>query len=178
MFARYRARDPQSGLPSPYLLGDLLRACANRRATFRTWHLSEGLNSLLTTAWHIRYSPIGAASKLCATLSTPNRLGQADSREPTSGLEPLICSLRVRRCGKGALTPCVSGSTGQFQQLSPIPCQQGTEEEFPVYVLLNRCQRSQHYQTSCQEQHVGSDFGDPDEDRPPPPSNEAVSRGL
>ena len=40
----------------------LLRACANRRATFRTWHLSEGLNSLLTTAWHIRYSPIGAAS--------------------------------------------------------------------------------------------------------------------
>src|SRR5215211_2007963 len=40
-----------------------LRACANRRATFRTWHLSEGLNSLLTTAWHIRYSPIGAASK-------------------------------------------------------------------------------------------------------------------
>ena len=39
-----------------------LRACANRRATFRTWHLSEGLNSLLTTAWHIRYSPIGAAS--------------------------------------------------------------------------------------------------------------------
>jgi hypothetical protein len=46
-----------------------LRACANRRATFRTWHLSEGLNSLLTTAWHIRYSPIGAASKLliCTT---------------------------------------------------------------------------------------------------------------
>jgi hypothetical protein len=42
---------------------DPLRACANRRATFRTWHLSEGLNSLLTTAWHIRYSPIGAASK-------------------------------------------------------------------------------------------------------------------
>jgi hypothetical protein len=40
-----------------------IRACANRRATFRTWHLSEGLNSLLTTAWHIRYSPIGAASK-------------------------------------------------------------------------------------------------------------------
>jgi len=39
-----------------------IRACANRRATFRTWHLSEGLNSLLTTAWHIRYSPIGAAS--------------------------------------------------------------------------------------------------------------------
>jgi hypothetical protein len=39
-----------------------LRACANRRATFRTWHLSERLNSLLTTAWHIRYSPIGAAS--------------------------------------------------------------------------------------------------------------------
>jgi hypothetical protein len=40
-----------------------IRACANRRATFRTWHLSEGLNSLLTTAWHIRYSPIGATSK-------------------------------------------------------------------------------------------------------------------
>src|SRR5215218_5133318 len=51
---------------APYttVLSALLRACANRRATFRTWHLSEGLNSLLTTAWHIRYSPIGAASKL------------------------------------------------------------------------------------------------------------------
>jgi hypothetical protein len=45
-----------------YVQASELRACANRRATFRTWHLSEGLNSLLTTAWHIRYSPIGAAS--------------------------------------------------------------------------------------------------------------------
>jgi hypothetical protein len=40
----------------------VLRACANRRATFRTWQLFEGLYSLLTTACHIRYSPIGAAS--------------------------------------------------------------------------------------------------------------------
>jgi hypothetical protein len=39
-----------------------LRACANRWATFRTWQLLEGLYSLLTIAWHIRYSPIGAAS--------------------------------------------------------------------------------------------------------------------
>ena len=41
----------------------LLRGRANRRATFRTWQLFEGLYSLLTTACHIRYSPIGAASK-------------------------------------------------------------------------------------------------------------------
>src|SRR5918994_2361560 len=50
-------------IPALYYWNFIVRACANRRATFRTWHLSEGLNSLLTTAWHIRYSPIGAASK-------------------------------------------------------------------------------------------------------------------
>jgi hypothetical protein len=32
--------------------------------------------------------------------------------------------------------------------------------------------------TGLQEQHVGGDFGNPDEDRPPPPGNKAVSRGL
>jgi hypothetical protein len=59
------AGDPLVALVLPHPSADViceLRACANRRATFRTWHLSEGLNSLLTTAWHIRYSPIGAAS--------------------------------------------------------------------------------------------------------------------
>jgi hypothetical protein len=50
--------------------------------------------------------------------------------------------------------------------------------EFPVFVLFNRCQRSQHYQTGRQEQHVGGDFGDPDDDRPPHLSNEAVSRAF
>jgi hypothetical protein len=46
----------------PGLIIWFFRACANRRATFRTWQFFEGLYSLLTTACHIRYSPIGAAS--------------------------------------------------------------------------------------------------------------------
>src|SRR5215203_5411284 len=60
-------------LSTVFLCGDLslfsvraarnLRACANRRATFRTWQLLERLHSLLTAPYHIRYSPIGAASK-------------------------------------------------------------------------------------------------------------------
>jgi Integral membrane protein TerC family len=45
------------------LSGALLRGCANRRATVRTWQLSEPFHSLDAVPWHIRYSPIGASSK-------------------------------------------------------------------------------------------------------------------
>src|SRR5215208_5758837 len=65
-----------------------LRACANRRATFRTWHLSEGLNSLLTTAWHIRYSPIGAASKTRRTSREETARPSAHVRDLTAGSRP------------------------------------------------------------------------------------------
>jgi hypothetical protein len=50
------------GLCALSLTLTILRACANRRATFRTWQLLERLHSLLTAPCHIRYSPIGAAS--------------------------------------------------------------------------------------------------------------------
>ncbi len=41
----------------------VIRACANRLVTFRTWRLCERLNCPLFSRWHICYSPIGAASK-------------------------------------------------------------------------------------------------------------------
>jgi hypothetical protein len=63
-----------AGIGYSLTVEEKLRACANRRATFRTWHLSEGFNSLLTTAWHIRYSPIGAAS-YPQILATPRNFG-------------------------------------------------------------------------------------------------------
>jgi len=39
-----------------------LRACANRRATFAHGNCSQQLPSLSAVPWHMRYSPIGAAS--------------------------------------------------------------------------------------------------------------------
>jgi hypothetical protein len=82
-----------AGIGYSLTVGEKLRACANRRATFRTWHLSEGFNSLLTTAWHIRYSPIGAASK-----ELPHRARRARAgSHPRAG--PLLRDLAGRsRC--------------------------------------------------------------------------------
>src|SRR5829696_9765237 len=40
----------------------LLRACADRLATFHICRFSERLNGLLIAHWHIRYPPIRAAS--------------------------------------------------------------------------------------------------------------------
>ncbi len=70
---------PRSGEPEPWVvkcdapeavaqpLDDLsvkegLRACANRRATFRTCQLQEGVQSLSAAPWHLCYPPIGASS--------------------------------------------------------------------------------------------------------------------
>jgi hypothetical protein len=82
-----------AGIGHSLTVEEKLRACANRRATFRTWHLSEGFNSLLTTAWHIRYSPIGAASK-----ELPHRARRARAgSHPRAG--PLLRDLAGRsRC--------------------------------------------------------------------------------
>src|SRR5438270_591644 len=41
-----------------------LRACANRLASFRTWFFFTRSTRLFAAFWNIRYSPIGAASKI------------------------------------------------------------------------------------------------------------------
>jgi hypothetical protein len=44
------------------LKNTLLRACADRLATFHIYRFSERSNRLLIDHWHIRYPPIRAAS--------------------------------------------------------------------------------------------------------------------
>jgi hypothetical protein len=44
------------------------RLHATRKAAIQGWQLSESLRGLLITLCHIRYSPIGASSKLVSLL--------------------------------------------------------------------------------------------------------------
>ena len=85
----------------------LLRACANRWATFRTWQLLEGLYSLLTIAWHIRYSPIGATSK------SPGRL----QREDQGGVR---LAPAIRELAAGLRRGCRRGHTGRRGKLAHL----------------------------------------------------------
>src|SRR5215217_2564703 len=79
-----------------------VRACANRRATFRTWHLSERLNSLLTTAWHIRYSPIGAASKLGPEANSESSDSEAGGKSHSEGNSKYSASEAISKSGPEA----------------------------------------------------------------------------